>query len=168
MKALVGLILLIPALMFSAEKKAAADSSVMVGDMSLSWHFEGDYIRFRVFAPTRGWVAVGYGAVEKMKGANLWIGWVDGDRVTVEDHFGVSPYSHRSDSSLGGENQILDIRGSETDRGTEIEFTVPLVTGDPYDVPLTRGKSYRLILAYGDKDDLSKHRRRYIREIELN
>ena len=88
-----------------------------------------------------------------MLDANIIIGYVDQTGVYVRDDFGDSAYSHASDISSGGTDNITNITGSEEEGVTEINFSIPLDSGDTFDRVLTQGNVYPVILAYGSNDD---------------
>lgn len=106
-----------------------------------------------VSATALGWVAVGIGpAGTVMDGSNIIIGYVAGGTAYVSDQFGVG-YDHKSDVSLGGQDNVLASAGTETGGKTTIEFRIPLDSGDPYDVALKPSTSYSLIVAYQSTAD---------------
>ena len=132
------------------------------GGIKLTWQPEGPNLHVTLKAPTTGWVAVGFDPDPNlgMNGANLILGYVAGGVVFVRDDFGISPNSHDADTNLGGRNDVTNPRGEEKGASTEISFTIPLDSGDPYDKALVVGRTYRVLLARGPDgaDDLSiKH-----------
>lgn len=121
-------------------------------------------------APTTGWMAFGTGATNKMKDANIIMVWVD-DMMGIamgEDHFGTTPFSHKSDMELGGSQDLLVLSGKQTEEDSVISFSIPLNSADEYDTELIRGETYPLILAYGKRDNISrKHSRVYKGKITI-
>ncbi|HNX38151.1 MAG TPA: T9SS type A sorting domain-containing protein [Candidatus Cloacimonadota bacterium] len=103
----------------------------------------------KVTAQTTGWVAVGFNPTSAMRNANIIIGYVSGANTMIRDDWGTSNSAHASDISLGGTNNLTIIGGTESAGSTMIHFTIPLVTTDQYDRPLTIGQSYTVILARG-------------------
>jgi len=126
-----------------------------------------EFLHAKVSAPTTGWVAVGFHPTDEMKDANIIIGYVKDGDVYVTDEFGVGKYSHLPDTLLGGEDNVTNRAGAETVGRTEISFTIPLDSGDPYDRPLAVGKSYMVMLAYGP-DDADDFQTRHERRTHLN
>lgn len=129
--------------------------------MELHWTIVGEKIYLGLRSPGRGWVAAGFAPEgPTMKGADILIGYVQDGEVSVEDGFADGPVNHKSDSELGGTNDVEEFAGSEDEKGTVIELVRPLNTGDPYDRPLTPDE-VTLLLAYADKDDfISYHAKR--------
>jgi hypothetical protein len=139
--------------------------------ITLKWKADTlDLLHVKVSATTRGWVAVGFGPTDKMKDANFIIGYVEAGNVRIRDDFGTGQFSHASDTSLGGTDDVTNKEGTETNGNTEISFTVPLDSGDSYDRALAVGQSYLVILAHGsDNDDnfTTHHQTRTSVNIEL-
>lgn len=130
--------------------------TVSVQGIELQWRTEGDYLYVNVYAPTTGWVAVGFDPVNQMADANLIIGYVDDDGDThIRDDWGTSPTSHASDESLGGSDDVMDHFGMEDAGTTMIHFKIPLNSGDMYDKVLVPGNNYNVILAYGSADNFT-------------
>ncbi len=137
-------------------------------EFSLEWMVDGDDLNVIVSSTTEGWIAVGFDPTNKMKDANIIIGYVDDGEVTIEDHFGNRQISHRSDEALGGTDDIMNIDGSEIEGVTELSFTIPLDSGDPNDRVLVEGQTYKVIFASYRKDKITmKHNSRTSREITL-
>jgi len=149
-------------------KPQIAFQTANAGGMVFQSAVDGKNLRVKIFAPTSGWIAVGFDPESMMKGANFLIGYAEGDRVVMEDQFGVSSFHHKRDVDLGGKDDILEKSASILPKGTEISFTIPLDSGDPFDKKLEKGRTYKIILAYGKTTDLSKrHAKKYSVEIEL-
>lgn len=145
-------------------------------EIIFNWRTDENHLYGQISAPTKGWVAVGFGSTEKMKDANIIIGYVDAEgNVHVRDDFGVRTTLHKADDELedkSGEkdnlNNIIEGSGAETDDKTEIHFTIPLDSGDSKDTKLVPGETYQVILAYGEKDNFKYgHKVRATTEIEL-
>jgi hypothetical protein len=128
-------------------------SSATDGGITLQWKVDGENLRVRVAAAVTGWVAVGFDPSRKMQDSNIIIGYVEGGRVFVEDHYGTGATSHSPDADLGGRNDVSDVEGGEENGGTWLSFTIPLDSGDRYDKALEPGNSYRVNLAAGGQDD---------------
>jgi hypothetical protein len=138
------------------------------GDFSLMWMVDGANLNVKLSAPVEGWVAVGFAPTNKMKDANIIIGYVENGNVVIEDHFGNSPISHKSDVSADGKDNLTSISGTEKNGVTEISFTIPLNSGDPNDRVLVPGESYKVIFASYSKDKITiKHSSRTSTNITL-
>ena len=129
------------------------DHTLKVKKMDVQWKVDGDKIHFQLSAETTGWVAIGFDPEKAMQGANIIIGAVKNGKVRIEDHYGDRKRNHKSDKKLGGENHVLDPKGSETDGVTTISFTLPLDSGDKWDKPIDPSKVSRIMLAYGTGRD---------------
>ena len=127
-------------------------SQVSSSNITLKWKVEGTNLKVRVTAPTTGWVALGIMAdptpQNLMNGSNLIIGYYSGGAVSIRDDFADTQISHQPDLDLGGTNDVSETCGSESGGVTEIGFTIPLDSGDAYDIALTPGTTYNLGLAY--------------------
>lgn len=104
--------------------------------VTLEWRVDGNDLALRIRAETTGWVVVGFDPEQGMESANIITGYYNGE-VHLRDDRGVNESLHRSDTALGGYNNILDSDGSETDGVTEIEALIPLDSPDVFDKPLS-------------------------------
>jgi hypothetical protein len=133
---------------------------IEVDGFALQWKVEGDLVRFRVSAPTTGWVAVGFDPSRAMKDANFIIGYVDGSGASIRDDFGVTATRHGPDEDYEGSgSHITQVEGSETGEMTELGFTIPLESGDSRDSVLVPGQKHKILLAHGPAgaDDFSSY-----------
>ena len=147
-------------MMFSLIGQAGASpQELKVGSISFWWEAQDGNLYVKLSAPTTGWVAVGIEPTRIMKDADMYIGYVNGSEVVLEDQFADKLTMHHSDVSLGGKSNIISFSGKEENGVTTIEFTRPLNTGDSFDKVLVPGNEYNLIFAYGTRDNLtSLHR----------
>jgi hypothetical protein len=144
--------------------------TVTSSSVTLSWLVRGDFLDVKLSAPTTGWVAVGWNPSNRMKDADIQVGFVSGGDVKIRDDFGTSQTRHESDESLGGKSNVINISGSESGGTTQLAFTIPLSSGDRYDTTLSGGQNVKVILAYGAQgaDDFdSYHAGRGFVEIKL-
>lgn len=127
--------------------------------MTFSWCVNGTNLDVKLKAPTTGWLAIGFNPVRVMKGANYIFAYVKNGKVYVSDHFGTGLVAHDEDVKLGGHNDIQNAFGTEKDGTTEVAFTIPLDSGDPYDVVLDPQGQTTVLLAYnaGLDNTYSKH-----------
>ena len=105
-----------------------------------------------------------------MKDANIIIGYVRNDTAYLRDDYGSGPTTHETDISAGDTDDITEKIGSEIQDNTEINFRIPLDSGDSKDRSLIVGNSYNVILAYGQNgaDDLdSYHKAKAIVNIKI-
>lgn len=129
--------------------QAPSDASTRIAGVDVHVQRAGELLQVSVVAPSTGWVAVGFDPSRGMAGANMIIGYVDGDTVMIRDDFGVSPFSHVADERRGGTSDITDVTGHEQNGRTTLTFSIPLDSGDALDKPLDPGQEYRILAAYG-------------------
>lgn len=153
-----------------ANEYAGSYSETTTG-MNIYWEHNGTVMHIGIESPGTGWVGIGFGPVDTgMDGANIIIGYVDdatGDLV-LADNYGVG-WSHYSDASQGGSDDVMDKAGSQSQGKTMIEFVFPLDSGDsPYDYPLAAGSTFGFFVAYHtNKDDLTTPHSKHSGSIEL-
>jgi hypothetical protein len=120
-------------------------------NITLKWKVSGANLDLKVSAPTTGWVAVGFSPNHTAlmeQGTNLIIGYVQNGAVAIEDDYVTVRHFHQSDVSLGGVDNVTNKTGTLSGGSTEIAFTIPLNSGDTYDVPLATGVTTTVLLAY--------------------
>ena len=74
--------------------------------ISFSWTVDGEKIHIKLVAKTEGWVGIGFNPSKKMKDANFILGYVKKGVVKVTDEFGTSATGHKTDSKLGGTDDV--------------------------------------------------------------
>lgn len=144
---------------------------IEVADMRFLWRLREDSIDIKLAAPTKGWVAVGFNPEngEDMGGANLIIGLVKAGRAEVLDHYGIMKEKHKDDEKIGGQADVSNVSGSEANGTTELEFTIPLDSGDAKDRPLSIQDDNIVLLAYGKSDIIVlKHKFRALLRLNLS
>ena len=149
--------------MMSPDITADGFKMIELEGSEVQWKVDGGSVRFKVSAPTEGWVAVGFEPSRFMQDANIIIGYVQNGEVFISDHFGTSAFAHRKDEDIGGTSDVTNPAGSESGGRTTLEFTLPLDSGDEFDQPLTEGETITLILAHsgnGEDNFSTKHAKR--------
>ena len=134
---------------FSAEYQHSLD----IEKMNFSWTVDGDKLAVKLSAPTDSWVAVGFNPTNKMKDADMIIGYVKKGKVTIKDEYGVSASNHKSDTKIGGTDNVTVVGGSEEGGVTTIEFSIPLNSGDDKDTVIDPNADTVTIFAYGTGRD---------------
>ncbi len=119
----------------------------------LSWAVEGEEVLVTMSAPTTGWIAVGFHSEGAMKNAQIAIGWVEGETVSLRDDFGTGFTTHASDASLDGTDDLTVVSGSEEGGRTTISFRMPLAGGGSSDRVLVPGEPCHTVMAYGNDED---------------
>ena len=157
---IVALVLLLTA-MATGSVWASDWKSVDVDHFHLEWMVDGDVLKLKISAPVTGWVAVGFNPTNKMKDADIIIGYVDDGELFIEDHYGNTAISHRPDERGNGTNDIFSASGRESGGTTELSFSIPLDSGDSRDQPLVEGQEVKVIFASHTADRITaKHNRR--------
>lgn len=129
-----------------------------VKKFTFSYKVEDNNLFARVSCTTKGWVAVAFKPTKKMKDANMVIGCNKNGIQIVEDHFGVSKFSHKADTLIGGKNNLLESSCTEENGVTTLSFTIPLNSNDEKDVELKIGEEIMVLFAAGKKDNFkTKH-----------
>jgi len=144
--------------------------SYTTDDIVFQWRVENDgtTLHVKLSAPTTGWVAVGFDPSVMMKDANFVIGYVENGTGYIRDDFGTGATTHEADSVLGGTSDVTLIDSGENGNMTEIDFSVPMSSGDQYDAVLTQGETFTILLAYGPSggdDFTSAHQ--FVRAVSL-
>lgn len=129
-------------------------NKITLDGITFGWEITSDKIIVEIEAPTTGWVSIGFEPSQGMADANILIGNVIDGVTSIRDDFGNSAYSHVSDLSLGGEDNITFISGLEVGNKTNLKFSIPLDSGDQYDTIISAGDLITIILAFGDEDNL--------------
>lgn len=161
------------ALLISFSFNAAADAgeyqhALDIGKMNIAWSVDGDQLGVKMSAPTTGWVAVGFNPSSKMKDADIIIGYVKKGTVTVKDEFGTAATQHKSDSSVGGTENVTVIGGTEEAGVTSIEFSIPLKSGDAKDSALDPNGDTVVIVAYGPERDSFRTKHKFRDTVTVN
>ena len=150
-------------------ESAGFDHKIEIEKMSVEWRLEDNLIHVRLTGETTGWVGIGFNPSVEMKDANFIIGYVKKGKVKVTDHFGTSKRQHQKDAKVGGEKNITNITGSETNKVTEIGFSIPLNSGDSKDQIINPDTETTVLLAYGSGRDSfrSKHQFKAVLNVTL-
>jgi len=119
-------------------------------------------------ANTEGWIAVALQPGQRMKDADMVLGFVKDGEATVYDQFSTGNFGpHSPDSELGGTNDVTEFGGQEEAGFTTIEYKRKLDTGDKYDHSFAAGVN-KIIWAWGTDDNQSlKHSKRGYGEIDI-
>lgn len=145
------------------------DHTIAVENMRFNWKLGSDVIHIQLSAKTDGWVGIGFNPTAEMKDANFVIGYVKEGKAKVTDHYGNTKRQHQLDEQLGGTDNIKDISGKEENGSTEIQFSIPLDSGDKNDRPIFADKKNTILLAYGAGSDSfrPKHAYKTVLQVDL-
>lgn len=140
----------IPAALLLLAGAASAWQELEVDGFLLKWQTQpGENLAVELTGPTTGWVAVGFDPAMMMMEANIIIGYVSEGNAYIRDDWGTHATSHQADTALGGTDDVTVLGGFESGGSTQIQFSIPLDSGDPYDKPLVPGETYTVLLARG-------------------
>lgn len=133
----------------------------VLGEIEVYSRMDGDKIRMALKAKTNGYVAIGFDPAERMKNADIILGFVKDGKAVVADMYSTGPTGpHPVDDQQGGKNDVTGLGGSKKDGVTILEFERKLATGDPKDKEIVLGEN-KVIWAIGDEETFSaKHTKR--------
>ena len=156
--------------LFVSLSASAADyqHSLDAEKMKFSWSVNSDQLAVKLSAPTTSWVAVGFNPSSKMKDADIVIGYVKKGKVTISDEFGIAATQHKSDSKVGGQDNVTVVGGSEEGNITEIEFSIPLNSGDNKDTVIDPNADTVVILSYGQGRDSFRVKHKFATTLTVN
>lgn len=165
-------ILLISTILIAASFAFAQEwQEVVVDGFTLNWAtVSGEMLMVKLSAPTTGWVSVGFDPTQQMLGANIVIGYVQSSTTVLRDDYGWQATSHKADTTLGGTHDLTVDGGSEVEGVTELQFTIPMNSGDSYDRELEVGNTYTVIFARsanGEDNFTAPHSVRSSAQIEI-
>jgi hypothetical protein len=114
---------------------------------TFKWKVDGANLDCKLSAATTGWIGVGFGPDGTMADAqNFIMGYVTpGNAVTISD---MNTTGHSAPAPDTIQN-ITNVVGTESGDTTEIDFTIPMNSGDPQDMVLTQGMGIWILLASG-------------------
>jgi len=126
-------------------------STVSAAGVTLNYRVTADLqnLDCQLIATTAGWVGVGFSPGSGMQSANFIIGYHSLGQTSIRDDWGTSATTHASDTSLGGTNNILSSSSTEVQGVTQLNFIIPLNSGDSFDRVLVIGQTYNIILGRG-------------------
>jgi hypothetical protein len=119
--------------------------------IEFDWKVNGTNLDCIMKSPSAGWVAVGLNSAAAKDG-NIFIGYVDGTGAHVR-YDNMSSWPHAPNAV----QNVTNISGSEAGGKTEIQFTIPLNSGDANNIILAPGGSYYIFGAYSSADDYTTY-----------
>lgn len=125
--------------------------------MTFKWSIDEQAIHCEVFAPSKGWVAVGFNPDDGLPNTHLIMGAAEQDFYEISDRHIVGPGDHRSTIALGGSDPLFHRKVTENNKGTVMSFSLPLEPNDRFHHRLKPGMEIHLLLAYSHSDDLDHH-----------
>ena len=129
-----------------------------LGELEVYSRIDGDSVRMALKAKTNGFVAIGFDPSERMKDADIILGFVKDGKTVVNDMYSTGLTGpHPPDDQQGGRNDVTLFGGSKKDGVTIIEFERKLVTGDSKDKAIKIGDN-KIIWSVGDTETVTgKH-----------
>ena len=162
------IVVLLLSIQISVAEEKSEFKKVTAKDITFEWKIEGKNLHVKLRAPTLGWIGVGFNPTKIMKDANIIIAYVKDGKIFIRDDFGTKEKRHTSDIELGGQDNIINAKGTEENGITSIEFSIPFDSGDIYDQKLIPGNEYKILLAMGEEDSFTKkHKKKTKIEITL-
>lgn len=157
---LIIIIAVSPKLSFSQEQYTKVFESGE--DFKLYYYVKGDVVNFKMESKTNGFIAIGFNPSSFMRDADMIIAYVKDRVVSIIDAYSTGNFGpHPEDIALGGKNNILSFKGSESSGITSIEFSRNLDTKDKYDKVIALDKEIKIIWAISSSDSFdSKHSKR--------
>eukprot|EP01114_Cavostelium_apophysatum_P010197 TRINITY_DN2368_c0_g1_i2.p1 TRINITY_DN2368_c0_g1~~TRINITY_DN2368_c0_g1_i2.p1 ORF type:complete len:1022 (-),score=215.75 TRINITY_DN2368_c0_g1_i2:37-3102(-) len=135
---------------------------VLDGMMTIYWKIEGEnVINIAMVGNTLGWLGIGFEPSDGgMKDCDMYLGWVSGGSVTVQDTWSTGEVSPTQDlfmigdDGLSGWASVNEKNGNQNEATgtTTIKFRRDLDTSDPFDAPISDRKM-SLVFAYNANSD---------------
>ncbi|NOY68752.1 MAG: DOMON domain-containing protein [Deltaproteobacteria bacterium] len=138
------------------------------GEITFAWTVDGGSLHVQLTAKTTGWVGIGFNPSEDMKDANFILGYVKKGKVKIRDDYGSGLRNHAKDTSVGGRDNFSNASGKEENGTTQIEFTIPLNSGDSKDRVINPAADTIVLLAYGAGRDSFISRHKYHAVLSVN
>ena len=115
------------------------------GQYSVEWQIVGSDILFKMTAEVDGWISIGISDSPLMSGSDCYTGWVNKDgSAVILDTWSPNRDLPPRDTDVGGTNDAVLIRGSQSGSTTTITFKRPLKTNDKYDFEIKNEYQYLL------------------------
>ncbi len=137
--------------------KENTGKEVSKNQMTVSWEYKEERIYFKMMAPTNGWVTIGFNSTVSMSGAYLLMGRVVNDKAELIEHYTIGPGNYEPITTLGANAAVQNIKGSEVNKQTTIQFSLPIEVTNKYARQLKSGSEYVMTLAYSREDDFQHH-----------
>ena len=117
----------------------------------LHWTVLGDTIYLAVESPSRGWTGIGFGPTAPGKfDADMYQWVVKGDQITLLDSVMTNSRGvPKTDTVVGGRDDVIAAAGSTRGAGTIAEFSRKLDTGDKADQVIVLGRPTPMLVAFG-------------------
>lgn len=125
-----------------------------IGDIDVYTRINGDMVMIALKTKTTGYMSIGIGAEEKMKGADILMCSVIDGKVILTEEYSPNPVGPHP-AKQGSAPAISMVNGSYKDGILIVEFARKLNPGGPQDKPLQIGEN-KIIWAISDSDITTK------------
>ncbi|WP_346355307.1 DOMON domain-containing protein [Azotosporobacter soli] len=130
----------------------------MIGDVEVFSRVKGDTVLMALRAKTKGYLAIGIGAAEKMDGADILMFSFKDGKILVEEKYSTSLVGLPKPKQ--GEPTVSQLKGNYTDGVMTVEFARKLDPGGAQNKALVLGDN-KLIWAIGESNvTTQKHTQR--------
>lgn len=136
-----------------------SNQQVTKNGMTVKWHFENDRVHFKMCGPAQGWLAIGFNEKEDISDTYLIMGNIVNNSPNVVEYYTIAPGHYQSVVQLGANASVADIKGMQTNRYSELSFSLPVQGEGQYQKSLMKGEDYHLIMAYSAHHDFQHHSR---------
>ena len=120
------------------------------GDVTLEWRISASNLEIKLKAPTEGWLGVGFNDRNGMKHGHLIMVAVDkSGKVTFSERIGESDNRAPTEiQKLGGKTHVTAESGKRERGASEVDFTIPLATGEKAYFDIDKTKKVVVLVAY--------------------
>jgi len=132
--------------------------TVRARGIAFTWRHAQGRLHGSLSAETTGWLAVGFNDKRTLRGTRFVIGRVVDGRAHAEVHIARVP-DHAEVGTLGGVSGLADVAGGRTRDETWLTFSLPLKSGDDFEIDLSPGRKVLLMLGWSLSPDFDHHSR---------
>jgi hypothetical protein len=113
-------------------------------------------IIFNLDVATSGWVGIGISKDGSMSNSDIIMGYIDKRGMPqVSDRFASGRNVPPQDTEQGGTDDLKNIKGTFTNKRTNITFSRKFDTGDKKDLPVVLGQKTNLLFSVGEEGNPS-------------
>lgn len=135
-----------------------AENKIIIAEDGIGFSLAQNTAGLRVcfFAPTDGWLAVGFNNQADLAGTRFLISALENNVLRHAEHIARQP-AHEPIERLGGNTEFFSITMSQTGSGSALIFSVPRNIAPPFPLDLSLGATATLMLAYSTDTDFTHH-----------
>jgi hypothetical protein len=146
-------------MLLSACQSQPSPHTITMANMTMHYELAADSITLTLTAPTSGWIAVGFNQNESLIGSDLIMCRVQDGQAMCSDQYIRGLGDHPEDHELGGGHNLRILDAWENGIQTQVQFRIPLQSGDPFDFNHQLQSDFQLMLAWSTHDDFTHHSR---------